>query len=206
MCASSTNDREQARLEIRLGQLFAGLVLYGLSVALMVEAGLGLNPWDVLHQGLSERLDISIGVVSIGVSIAVLVLWIPIRQRPGFGTLCNVIVVGVSTDIFLALLAEPTTAPMRALWLAGGVTLNAIATVAYIGANLGPGPRDGLMTGLVSRMHWPLGPTRMGVELTVLVMGWLLGGAVGLGTAVYAIFIGPLVHLLMRFFATRAVG
>jgi uncharacterized membrane protein YczE len=184
------------RLARRLGQLLAGLVLYGISDALLVLGGLGLDPWDVLHQGLARRTGIPIGTWTIIVGAAVLLLWIPLRQRPGIGTACNVIVIGTVIDLVLAVVPAPHALPVRWVSLLAGVALNGVATACYIGAGLGPGPRDGLMTGFARRGH-SLRLVRTSIELSVLATGWLLGGTVGIGTALYAVGIGPLVHLLL---------
>ncbi len=183
----------------RLAQLYAGLVLYGFSLALMVRADLGLDPWDVLHQGLAERTGLTFGTVVIAVGALVLLLWIPLRQRPGLGTLSNAVLVGVSLDLFLGVLPAFDGLAESLAALAAGVALNAVATAAYIGARLGPGPRDGLMTGIAARGH-SVRVVRTAIEATVLVSGWLLGGTVGLGTVVYALGIGPLVHPLLPLF------
>ncbi|MPQ98944.1 hypothetical protein GB931_13635 [Modestobacter sp. I12A-02628] len=187
----------------RFVQLLLGLALYGASLALMIRADLGLDPWDVLHQGLSERLDLSFGTVSVLAGAVVLLLWVPLRQRPGVGTLCNVVVVGVLIDVVLAVLDTPDSPAGRAGLLVAGVLLNAVATAAYLGAALGPGPRDGLMTGLVRRTGGSVRVVRTSIELTVLGTGWLLGGTVGIGTVLYAVAIGPLVHPLLPLFAVR---
>jgi uncharacterized membrane protein YczE len=193
----------------RLAQLYAGLVLYGVSMALMVRSSLGVMPWDVLHQGLSRRLGWSLGSVTIVVGALVLLAWIPLRERPGLGTLSNVVVVGLAVDAVLAVLPAPGGLPGRAAFAAAGILLNGVATAAYIGVRLGPGPRDGLMTGLVRRTGGPLGPTRTAIEVTVVLTGWLLGGTLGVVTVLYALSIGPLVHLLLPRFALsppEAVG
>lgn len=185
----------------RLGQLYLGLVLYGASMALMLEADLGLDPWDVFHQGLAGATGLRFGWVVIGVGAAVLLLWLPLRQRPGLGTVSNVIVLGLSVDAILAVLPTPGALPVRAAFLVGGVLLNGVATGMYIGARFGPGPRDGLMTGIVAR--WPgrsIRLVRTAIELTVLAAGWLLGGTVGIGTLLYAVSIGPLAHLTIPLF------
>ncbi len=181
----------------RLVQLFAGLFLYGISLAFVVRAGLGLAPWDVLHQGLAELTGASIGTMVIAASFVVLLLWIPLRQPPGFGTIANAILVGISVDLTMLVLDDMSSWPMRTLLLVGGVLLNALATALYIGALLGPGPRDGLMTGLVRRSGRSVRLVRTVIEVTVLAMGWLLGGTVGIGTLLYAFAIGPIVHLLL---------
>jgi uncharacterized membrane protein YczE len=181
----------------RLAQLYAGLVLYGFSMALMIEAALGLNPWDVLHEGVAGRVPLTFGQVTIAVGTLVLLAWIPLRQRPGFGTVSNVVVIGLAVDASLMLLPAPDSLVVRAVWLVSGIALNAVATAAYIGARLGPGPRDGLMTGLVRRTGSSVRVVRTLLEVSVLATGWLLGGTVGIGTVAYALAIGPLVHVLL---------
>lgn len=180
----------------RLSQLYAGLVLYGFSDALLLLAGLGVDPWDVFHQGLSRQLGLGVGTWAIIVGTVVLALWIPLRQRPGFGTLSNVVVVGGVIDLSMATIPAPHGLTARALVMLCGVGLNGVATGAYIGAGLGPGPRDGLMTGLAARGH-SIRVVRTSLELTVLAGGWLLGGTVGIGTVVYALAIGPLAHIFI---------
>jgi uncharacterized membrane protein YczE len=189
------------RLPRRLAQLYAGLVLYGVSMALMVRSSLGVMPWDVLHQGLSRRLGWSLGTVTIVVGALVLLAWIPLRERPGLGTLSNVVVVGLAVDAVLTVLPAPGGLPGRAAFATAGILLNGVATAAYIGVRLGPGPRDGLMTGLVRRTGGPLGPIRTAIEVMVVLTGWLLGGTLGVVTVLYALSIGPLVHLLLPRFA-----
>jgi uncharacterized membrane protein YczE len=181
----------------RFSQLFAGLVLYGFSMAVMVRAGMGLDPWDVLHQGLADKLPFSFGVTITLVSVVVLLLWIPIRQRPGFGTLANAAVIGVATDASLAVLPAAPNLGIAIAAMVLSVPLNAVAGGLYIGAGLGPGPRDGLMTGLVARGVGPVMAVRTGIEGSVLLVGWLLGGTVGVGTVAYAVCIGPLLHVLL---------
>lgn len=181
---------------VRLVQLFAGLVLYGVSDAMLLLAGLGVDPWDVLHQGLSRRVGLGVGTWAVIVGALVLLLWIPLRQRPGLGTVCNVIVIGVVIDVVMATVSAPRALPVRSLLMASAVVLNAVATGLYIGAGLGPGPRDGLMTGLAARGH-SIRVVRTGIELTVLLTGWLLGGTVGVGTLAYALGIGPLAHVFI---------
>jgi len=177
----------------RLTQLYLGLLLYGFSDGLLVLAGLGLDPWDVLHQGLARHSNLAIGTWAIIVGAAVLLLWVPLRQRPGLGTLSNVVVVGLVINLTLALLPAPTMLSVRVALLLAAVALNGLATGAYIGAGLGPGPRDGLMTGLAARGS-SIRVVRTGIELTVLACGFGLGGSVGIGTVVYALGIGPLSH------------
>lgn len=188
----------------RYGQLFVGLVLYGVSMALMVESGLGLNPWDVFHQGVSKVTGLSFGWVVLAVGVPVLLCWIPLRQRPGFGTVANLLVVGFAADGALAVLAPGESLPARVPYLVGGILLNAVATGLYLGANLGPGPRDGLMTGIVGRFpRLSIRLVRTAIEVTVLAVGFVLGGTVGLGTVAYALAIGPLVQLCLPLFAIR---
>jgi uncharacterized membrane protein YczE len=185
---------------VRLAQLYLGLVLYGISSSLLVLANLGLDPWDVFHQGLSRTFGLAIGTWAIIVGVAVLLLWIPLRQRPGIGTVSNVILVGLTMDVVLGHVNAPHAMAVRIACLVCGVFLNGVATGAYIGAGLGPGPRDGLMTGLAARGH-SIRVVRTGLEVTVLVVGWLLGGTVGVGTLVYALSIGPLAHVFIPLFA-----
>jgi uncharacterized membrane protein YczE len=163
----------------------------------MIEATLGLNPWDVFHQGVTERTGWTFGTVTIVVGALVLLLWIPLRQRPGIGTVSNVIVIGIAVDASLWLVPTPSSLAVRIVFLAVGVVLNGVASGAYIGANLGPGPRDGLMTGLVARTGRSVGLIRTGLELAVLGVGWLLGGTLGIGTLAYALAIGPLVQIFL---------
>ncbi|MEU3979825.1 hypothetical protein AB0F77_06885 [Streptomyces sp. NPDC026672] len=191
----------QGRLGRRLIMLYAGLVLYGASSALLVRADLGLEPWNVLHQGLAELTGLSIGVVSIVVGAAVLLLWIPLRQRPGLGTVSNVFVVGLALDGTLALLPDTRSLAVRVPLLLSGVVLNGAATGLYIGARFGPGPRDGLMTGLHRRTGRSIRLMRTAVEIAVVVTGFVLGGTLGVGTLLYALSIGPLAQLFLRVFA-----
>jgi uncharacterized membrane protein YczE len=180
----------------RLTQLYAGLVLYGFSASLLLLAGLGVDPWDVFHQGLSREFGLGVGTWVIIVGAVVLTLWIPLRQRPGIGTLSNVVVIGAVINVSLATIPAPSGLALRFAVMLAGVFLNGVATGAYIGAGLGPGPRDGLMTGLAARGH-SIRAVRTGIELTVLATGWLLGGTVGIGTVVYALTIGPLAHIFI---------
>ena len=182
----------------RTGALLVGLTGYGFSMALMVRAGLGLDPWDVFHQGLAGRTGMTIGIASAVVGVAVLLAWIPLRNRPGIGTVANVIVIAITVDAGMALLPTPESLPVRVTMMLGAVVLNALSTVLYIGAGMGPGPRDGLMTGLVARTGLSVRLVRTSIEATVLAVGWLLGGTVGIGTVVYALGIGPLVQLFVR--------
>jgi uncharacterized membrane protein YczE len=188
----------------RLVQLFLGLALYGLSSSLLVLARLGLDPWDVFHQGLARHSGLAIGTWSILVGLVVLLLWIPLRQLPGIGTVANVVMIGGTMDIVLSLVHPPNSLLWRIVCLLAGVGLNGVATGAYIGAGLGPGPRDGLMTGLAARGH-SIRVVRTGIEIAVLVTGWLLGGTVGVGTVLYAVSIGPLAHVFVPFFSRGRV-
>ncbi len=185
---------------VRTVRLLVGLVLFAVSMAMLVRAGLGNMPWDVLTQGLSHRLDWSFGTVTLVLSAAVLVLWWPLRQRPGLGTVLNVLVIGLAVDPLLALLGhlpDPLGLPAAVALVVGGILLNGVASGLYIGARMGPGPRDGLMTGLVGRTGLPIGVVRTSIEVTVVVAGWLLGGTVGFATLAFALTIGPLVHVLL---------
>jgi uncharacterized membrane protein YczE len=185
------------RIGRRLVQLYAGLLLYGLGIALMVRAHLGLAPWDVLHSGLTGHVPIDIGQALVIVSFVVMLGWIPLREIPGIGTISNAVVIGLSTDAFLAVLPESHLLGLRVLLLLAGVSLQGVATAAYIGAQLGRGPRDGLMTGLARRTGRSLRLVRTAMELTVVALGLLLGGVAGLGTIVYALAIGPLSQALL---------
>ena len=187
----------------RLASLYGGLVLFGLSIALMLSARLGLDPWDVFHQGLARRTGLPIGLIVNCTGVIVLLAWIPLRQRPGIGTVSNVIVVGLVVDAALPLFPQPRGLAFRAALLVAGILANGVATGLYIGAGLGPGPRDGLMTGLADR-GWPIRRVRTLIEAGVLAAGWLLGGTVGPGTLLYAVSIGPLAHVLIpRLAVTR---
>jgi uncharacterized membrane protein YczE len=185
----------------RVSQLFAGLVLYGSSMALMVDSGLGLNPWDVFHQGVSGVTGLSFGWVVILTGIPILLLWIPLRQRPGFGTIANLVVIGVVVDAALSVLPPAQPIALRVTYLVAGIVLNGVATGLYLGVRLGPGPRDGLMTGIVARFpRSSIRLVRTGLELSVLGIGALLGGTVGIGTVAYALAIGPLAHVFIPLF------
>ncbi|HEY3894474.1 MAG TPA: hypothetical protein VGL88_03805 [Pseudonocardiaceae bacterium] len=185
------------QLGLRLVQLLAGLVLYGISMALMIRSQLGNMPWDVLHQGLARHLGHSIGTVTVAVGVIVLLAWIPLREKPGIGTVCNVVVIGFSVDAALRMLPAVGSLPLRGLLAGAGVLLNAVATAAYIGVRLGPGPRDGLMTGLVRRTGGSLRLVRTAIEVAVVATGWALGGTLGIATLAYALAIGPLVQLFL---------
>lgn len=189
----------------RLTQLGLGLVLYGVSIALMLSAGLGVDSWDVFHQGLAGHLDLSFGWVVNGVSLVVLMGWIPLRQRPGLGTVTNALVVGMVADAALAVVPHPRWLPWQLLLLLVGIGVNGLATGLYIGAGLGPGPRDGLMTGLSTRTGASIRLVRTVIELVVLAAGWALGGPLGFGTILYAVAIGPLSQIAIGRFATAEV-
>src|SRR4051794_40104481 len=175
---------------VRGSLLMVGLTLYGLSDAMLVLAGLGLDPWDVLHQGLSRSIGGQVGTWTDIIGVIVLLGWIPLRQRPGIGTVVNVILIGIVVNVCLDLMPSAHGLLAQSLVMLSAVVLNAIATGLYIGAGLGPGPRDGLMTGIAARGH-PVRVVRTGIEVSVLALGWLLGGTVGVGTVVYALAIGP---------------
>ena len=184
----------------RVLQLLIGVFCYGFSISMMIRAGLGVSPWDVLGQGTSLQTGIAFGFVTNLIGIVVLLLWIPLRQKPGVGTVLNVLLVGPSAEVALAVVSEPAQLWARILMFTAGLTLLAAATGLYIGARMGPGPRDGLMTGLHARFGWPIWAVRTGIEVTVLAIGWALGGAVGLGTVAFALLIGPMVNRTVPFF------
>ncbi len=186
----------------RLANLYVGLVLFGVSMALMIRARLGLDSWDVLHQGLARQTGLQFGWIVIAVGALVLLLWVPLRQRPGVGTVSNVIVVGLAVDAALDVVPAPSPMAMRVLLLIVAIVANGVATGLYIGAGLGPGPRDGLMTGLAARGH-SIRVMRTAIEVTVLSFGWLLGGSLGVGTVLYAVLIGPLAHYFIPRLAVR---
>ncbi|MEO6088610.1 MAG: hypothetical protein ABIQ18_36405 [Umezawaea sp.] len=181
----------------RLAQLAVGLWLYGASMALHIRSTLGLDPWDVLHEGLAKRTGLSFGTITIIVGALVLLCWIPLRQRPGIGTICNIVLIGVSVDATLAMLPTPSDLLPRILLLTSGIVLNALAAATYIGARLGPGPRDGLTTGFCARTGTSLRLVRTVIEIAVLAGGWLLGGTIGIGTVLYALAIGPLTQAFL---------
>jgi len=188
----------------RIAQLYVGLSLYGASMAFMLRAGLGLDPWDVLQQGLSLKVHHAIGTMSIVVGALVLVLWVPLRQRPGLGTVSNVVVIGLVMDVTLAAVPDQHGLIRQVIMLIGAILLCGLATGMYISADLGPGPRDGLMTGLAARTGWSIRLTRTLIEAAVLVSGWLLGGSVGIGTVAFALGIGPAAQLFLRLLAIPA--
>ncbi|MFH8619700.1 YitT family protein [Streptomyces sp. NPDC017979] len=194
------------RLPRRLAQLYAGLVLYGISAAMMVRAGLGLDPWGVFHQGLAERTGLTIGVVTTIAGVLVLLAWIPLRQRPGLGTVSNVLVIGFAMDATLYFLPAARGLAVQIPALVAAVVLNGAATGLYIAARFGPGPRDGLMTGLHRVTGRSIRLVRTGIEVAVVASGVLLGGTVGVGTIAYALGIGPLAQAFLRIFAVPGAG
>lgn len=184
----------------RIAQLLVGLFLYGIAIAMMVRAGIGVAPWDVLTQGLVKQTGLTFGIITVIVGAIVLLLWIPIRQKPGVGTVLNILLIGPAADIGLAFIPQQDSPVLQALMFAGGLALLAVATGLYVGARLGPGPRDGLMTGIHARWGWKIWIVRTGIEVTVLSIGWLLGGQVGIGTLAFALLIGPMVGVTLPFF------
>ena len=191
------------RLGRRLPQLVVGLGLYGVSLAMMVRGTLGLAPWDVLHSGLIRYLPITLGQAVIAMSFVVLIAWVPLRETPGIGTVLNALLVGTTADLTLAALGEPSSLGARLALTVGGVALCGLASALYIGAQLGRGPRDGLMTGLARRTGWSLRLVRTGLEVGVVLVGLALGGVLGLGTVLYALGIGPLAQALLPWFQVR---
>lgn len=187
----------------RLAQLIVGLAIYGASMAMVVRAALGVIPWDVLHTGLIQHIPISFGQMSILVSLAVLLAWVPLRQMPGLGTIANALLVGIAADITLAIMPPVDDLGVRVALLLGGIALNGIATAMYIGSQLGPGPRDGFMTGLSRISGRSIRLVRTAIEVSVVALGWALGGAVGLGTVLYAVAIGPLAQRMLPSFTVE---
>ena len=187
----------------RLTQLFVGLWLYGTAMAMFIRAELGLDPWDVFHYGVQDKLGWSFGTVVIVVGALVLLLWIPLRQWPGLGTVANVFVIGIATDVMLGVLETPVALWLRWVMLLGGILVNGIGGAMYIGSQYGPGPRDGLMTGVAHRTGLSIRLVRTTLEVTVLAVGWLLGGVVGVGTVLYAVLIGPAVQAFLPLLTVR---
>jgi uncharacterized membrane protein YczE len=190
----------------RIGQLLIGLLLYGFAIAMMVRAAVGVSPWDVLSQGITKQTGIPFGWVTNIVGLIVLLLWIPIRQKPGIGTVLNVLLVGTAAQGGLMVLPELTVLWQQILLFAGGLVLLAIATGLYIGARFGPGPRDGLMTGIHKRWGHPIWAVRTVIELSVLLIGWVLGGNVGFGTIAFALLIGPMVNFTLPLLRVPEAG
>jgi len=188
----------------RIAQLVLGVIFYGIAISLIVRAAIGVAPWDVLTQGIGKQTGLSFGVITVITSVIVLLLWIPIRQKPGIGTVLNTLLVGPSAEVGLALIPEQSELWVRILLFIAGLVLLAIATGLYIGARFGPGPRDGLMTGIHHRWGVKIWIVRTSIEVVVLSIGWILGGNVGLGTVAFALLIGPMVNITMPFFLVPA--
>jgi uncharacterized membrane protein YczE len=184
----------------RLPGLIIGLVLFGVGIALMAEAGMGLGPWEAFHQGIAKLTGLQLGTVSILLGIPILLAWYPLGERPGVGTVINIVLIGTATNVALGLLPTMSGQPLQLLAMLAGVVTIAIGSGLYLASDLGPGPRDGLMTGLHFRFSWSIRTSRTAVEVTVLVLGFLMGGSIGLGTVVFALGIGPLVQLMLRVF------
>ncbi|MFB7250778.1 YitT family protein [Microbacterium sp. NPDC056234] len=191
------------RMPRRIAQLLVGLFLYGIGIAFIVRGEIGAAPWDVLTQGIANHIPLSFGVITILTSVVVLLLWIPIRQKPGIGTLLNALLVGPAADIGLALIPTGQDLWVRISFFVIGLVVLSAATGLYIGAHFGPGPRDGLMTGLHRVTGWRIWIVRTALEVTVVLIGWLLGGNVGIGTLAFALLVGPLCQYFMRVFAIR---
>jgi uncharacterized membrane protein YczE len=191
------------RLPERLLRLSIGLWLYGVAIALMIEGALGASPWDVFHLGVSRHVPMSLGTVMVVTAVAVLLAWIPLRQMPGVGTIANTLLLGPFADVNLMLFDTPQTLPLRAAYMLGGVVACAFATALYVGAQLGPGPRDGLMTGLARRTGWTIRRVRTVIEIAVLAVGVILGGTVGIGTVLFALGVGPLTQFFLRYLVVR---
>lgn len=191
------------RLPRRIAQLLVGLFLYGIGISFIVRGMIGAAPWDVLTQGIARHVPLTFGVITILVSVVVLLLWIPIRQKPGIGTVLNALLVGPAADIGFLLIPETDELWIRIAFFVVGLLVLSGATGMYIGAAFGPGPRDGLMTGLHRRTGWPIWVVRTGLEVTVVAVGWVLGGNVGVGTVAFALLVGPLCQFFLRVFAVR---
>jgi uncharacterized membrane protein YczE len=190
---------KSGRLPERLLRLLLGLWIYGLAIALMIKGALGASPWDVFHLGVARHLPLSLGTVMIVTAVIVLLGWIPLRQMPGVGTVANTLILGPFADLNLAWVATPEGLPMQVAFMLGGVVACAFATALYVGAQLGPGPRDGLMTGLARRTGWSIRRVRTTLEVSVLAVGVLLGGTVGVGTVVFALGVGPVTQFFLRY-------
>lgn len=194
------------RLPRRIGQLLLGLFLYGVAMAFIVLAAFGAAPWDVLSLGIVNHTPFTFGTVNVLVALVVLLLWIPLREKPGVGTVANALLVGPSADLGLSVIPEPTSIWIELLFYAVGVVMLGAATGLYIGAGFGSGPRDGLMTGLNRVMGVPIWVVRTGLEIAVVTVGWLLGGLLGVGTLVFVFAIGPLCQFFLRIFTVRLPG
>ena len=186
-----------------IAQLLIGLFLYGIGIALIVRAAIGVAPWDVLTQGIDKHTHLGFGLITILTSVVVLLLWIPLSQKPGIGTILNALLVGLAADVGLWLIPAGLDLWLRCILFAAGLLAIAVATGLYIGAHFGPGPRDGLMTGLHKSTGWKIWIVRTGLEVIVLAIGWMLGGNVGVGTVLFALLIGPLCHWTIPFFAIK---
>ena len=184
----------------RLPGLIAGLIAFGIGIALMAQAGIGLGPWEAFHQGISIHSGIALGTVSILLGVPILLLWWPLGERPGIGTLINVVLIGLATNAGLAIIPAQTQPLSQVLMMVGGVVTIGAGSGLYLAADLGPGPRDGLMTGIHHRFGWSIQRSRTAIELAVLVAAFLLGGTIGLGTVTFAFGIGPVVQLMLRVF------
>ena len=184
----------------RLPGLIAGLLLFGIGIAFMAEAGMGLGPWEVFHQGIARQLGVQLGTVSIVLGIPILAAWYPLGERPGVGTVLNIVLIGTATNVAMGVLPTVVGQPQQLLVMLLGVVTIAAGSGLYLASDLGPGPRDGLMTGLHFRFGWSIRRARTAVELTVLMLGFLAGGTIGLGTVVFALGIGPLVQVMLRIF------
>lgn len=184
----------------RLPGLLAGLILFGIGIACMAEADMGLGPWEVFHQGIARQTGLALGTVSILVGIPILLAWFPLGERPGVGTVLNILLIGTSTNVALGMIPPVVGQPQQLLLMLAGVVTIAAGSGLYLASDLGPGPRDGLMTGLHFRFGWSIRRARTAVELTVLLLGFLAGGTIGLGTIVFALAIGPLVQVALRVF------
>lgn len=194
------------RLPRRFAQLLIGLFLYGLGIALIVRAELGAAPWDVLTQGIAIHSGLSFGLITVLTGVVVLAIWIPLRQKPGVGTVLNVLLVGPAADIGFAIIPAGLDLWARILFFIAGLLVLAVATGLYIGAHFGPGPRDGLMTGMNARFGWAIWKVRTGIEVSVVALGWVLGGNVGIGTAAFAVLVGPLCQWAIPLFAVKPRG
>jgi uncharacterized membrane protein YczE len=200
-----TKPHQAARLALRVAQLYLGLILFGISMAMLIQAGLGAIPWDVLHLGISRRTGWPLGTVVIAVGVVVLLLWLPLRERPGFGTVSNVVVIGLAVDVGVRLIPHPPLLAEQVALMAGGILVNAFSTLLYLKPAFGAGPRDGLLTGLLRVTGLPAGVLKVGIEVGVVLAGWLLGGTVGVGTIAFALGVGPAIQALGRVFPTLAL-
>ena len=192
--------RTGAPLWKRIALVEVGLIVCGLAFAIMLRANIGLDPWDAFHQGISRMTGVAIGTVTVIVSFAVLVLWIPLRQKLGIGTIMNSITIGLTINVFYAWIPDASNYLFGVAYFLLGIVINGLGISMYIGGGLGPGPRDGMMTGLVKKTGRPVWLVRTAIEVVVLVLGWAFGGTLGLGTVIYAFVIGPVVHVMLPWF------